>query len=136
MVSGHASPAAVAGVAIAVTALACIFVAMRLYARLCLARSAGLDDLCIVFSMVGRPPLSGGPDAFTFAGSGERGMLTIELQVFSIATMATMIIQVETGTGRHAKEIEPHELVRNLKAVRFTSLSLSLLPPPALHWLL
>ncbi|KAF2209741.1 hypothetical protein CERZMDRAFT_113741 [Cercospora zeae-maydis SCOH1-5] len=87
MVSGHASPAAVAGVAIAVTALACIFVAMRLYARLCLARSAGLDDLCIVFSMV-----------------------------FSIATMATMIIQVETGTGRHAKEIEPHELVRNLKA--------------------
>ncbi|KAM3418279.1 hypothetical protein BST61_g4280 [Cercospora zeina] len=87
MMSGHTSPAAVAGVAIAITVLACIFVGMRLYVRLCLARSAGLDDLCIVLSMV-----------------------------FSIFTMVTMIIQVETGTGRHSKDIEPHELVKNLKA--------------------
>lgn len=29
-----------------------------------------------------------------------------------------MILQVQTGMGRHAKDVEPHEVVRNLQAVR------------------
>ncbi|GIZ40965.1 hypothetical protein CKM354_000428500 [Cercospora kikuchii] len=87
MTSGHADPAAVVAVAIITTVLACIFVAMRLYARICLARSAGWDDLCITFSML-----------------------------FAIATMVVIILQVETGMGRHSKDIEPHELTKNLKA--------------------
>ena len=52
MPSGHASPGAVVAVVISMTVLACIFVGMRLYARLGIARAAGLDDLCIVLSMV------------------------------------------------------------------------------------
>ncbi|USW46702.1 hypothetical protein Slin15195_G000210 [Septoria linicola] len=87
MVSGHASPGAVLAVVLTMTVVACVFVGMRIYARLGMARNAGADDLCIVVSML-----------------------------FAIATTVTMIVQVQTGMGRHAKDIEPHEVVANLKA--------------------
>ncbi|KAF7196442.1 hypothetical protein HII31_02170 [Pseudocercospora fuligena] len=87
MVSGHASGVSVVGVTVVFTALAVFFCGLRLYARFAVARNAGADDALILLSLL-----------------------------FAIATTVCMIIQVETGMGRHQWDIEPHESITNLKA--------------------
>lgn len=51
-ISGHASGGAVEGVTAAMTVLSFTAVAMRLYARLCVSKNAGWDDLMISISWV------------------------------------------------------------------------------------
>jgi uncharacterized protein (DUF1330 family) len=51
--NGHASGTSVVVVSVTFTALAAAFVASRTYARLVVAKNPGLDDVAIVFAMVG-----------------------------------------------------------------------------------
>lgn len=50
--SGHVEPDGVIAIVISLTLLACVFVGLKLYARLGMARIAGMDDLCVGISMV------------------------------------------------------------------------------------
>ena len=45
------------------------------------------------------------------------GAKLMSQQLFSIATMITMIVQVDTGLGRHVWTIGKHEAMLNLRAV-------------------
>ncbi|KAF1957015.1 hypothetical protein CC80DRAFT_534987 [Byssothecium circinans] len=68
-------------------AIALVVVLMRLYTRLSIVRSLGLDDYFIAFAMM-----------------------------CSIGLTACIIIQVQNGMGRHIVELQPEHLVRSLKA--------------------
>lgn len=50
--SGHADPSAIIAVTIAFTVIAGVAVLLRLYSRMCVARSAGWDDAFICFALI------------------------------------------------------------------------------------
>ncbi|KAF2206736.1 hypothetical protein CERZMDRAFT_2900, partial [Cercospora zeae-maydis SCOH1-5] len=72
---------------VAMTILATVAVALRLYARFMVSKTAGWDDACI---------------------SGAA--------VFAWATTGTMIAQVHFGLSRHEWTLKPHEAMLNLRA--------------------
>ncbi|EME88231.1 uncharacterized protein MYCFIDRAFT_110067, partial [Pseudocercospora fijiensis CIRAD86] len=86
-VSGHASGASIIAITVVFTVLAGFFCGLRLYARCAVAKNTGVDDALILVALI-----------------------------FAIATTVCMIIQVETGMGRHEWDIELHESIANLKA--------------------
>ncbi|CAK1364935.1 hypothetical protein CB0940_08572 [Cercospora beticola] len=80
MLHGWASPTAVVATCIIMPFLAGVAVILRIYARFFCTKNAGWDDYSTMVSML-----------------------------FSIATTVTIIAQVETGLGKHVKELSPHE---------------------------
>ncbi|KAM3413839.1 hypothetical protein BST61_g10518 [Cercospora zeina] len=87
MLYGSASKATIVAWTVAMTSLATVAAALRLYARFMVSRSAGRDDACISGSVA-----------------------------FAWATTATMIAQVHFGLGSHEWTLQPHEAMLNLRA--------------------
>ncbi|KXT12450.1 hypothetical protein AC579_7374 [Pseudocercospora musae] len=87
-VGGYANPAAVVAVCTTMSTIAAMAVAMRIYARLAIAKSAGWDDCFITF------------------GSANSWVLT------GIAMWL-----VETGMGKHESELSYSEAEENRKAL-------------------
>lgn len=90
--NGHASQASVVAVTVTFTALSLCFVASRIYARLRVAKNAGLDDITIVFAMV-----------------------------FSVGVTITMLLQVKHGMGRRQASLSAEEAMTMLQAVGLRS---------------
>ncbi|KAF7197802.1 Satratoxin biosynthesis SC1 cluster protein 4 [Pseudocercospora fuligena] len=80
---GYASPAAVTATVICLPILAVSLVGMRMYARFMVQKNAGVDDGFILVSVL-----------------------------FCIATSVMIIAQVENGLGKHVKQLEKHEAMR------------------------
>ncbi|KAF7185066.1 Satratoxin biosynthesis SC1 cluster protein 4 [Pseudocercospora fuligena] len=87
-VGGYANPAAVVAVCITMSTIAATAVAMRIYARLAIAKSAGWDDGFITF------------------GSANSWVLT-----------GIAIWLVETGMGKHESDLSYSEAEENRKAL-------------------
>nr|OQO30711.1 hypothetical protein B0A51_01835 [Rachicladosporium sp. CCFEE 5018] len=84
--SGHADPSAVVGVTVSFTVVAVVAVALRLYSRLILVRSAGKDDIAISIAAI----------------------MTIGLTV-------AQCYQVKYGMGRHVIDLSLEEQITSLK---------------------
>lgn len=107
-VGGYANSAAVVAVCITMSTLAATAVAMRIYARLAIAKSAGWDDGFITFGSANSWVLT----SIAIWLVETYGMPIFVQRNFSLITMAE-----HSGMGKHESELSYAEAEENRKAV-------------------
>ena len=106
VLSGHADPAAVLGVTITFTILAVATVILRLYSRVMIVHSAGIDDLFIAAACVMTVCLT--------IAQGFQGAL-LPIQCLADSRHTDFKLTVRFGMGRHTDTLSQSDLATSMK---------------------